>query len=211
MRFCAMSDLHGQLPIHLPECDVVLLAGDICDHGKAEFQLAWMDRKLRKWLEKINKPVFACSGNHDWPMWSKLKEVRNLKLPWTYLQDEATVFNGWKIYGTPWQKKFFNWAFNLDESQLMGKWNLIPDDTDVLICHGPPKYYGDRNPRGELCGSESLTWRIGQLENLRLVCYGHIHAGYGVYSSKNTILANVSLLDERYKLVNKPFIVELEK
>ena len=209
IRCCCISDLHGQLIEPLPDCDIVLIAGDICCHGKPPQQLEWMDYYLRNWLERLNKPVFSTAGNHDWPMEKYPDRVRELKLPWTYLQDEATTYEGKVIYGTPWQKIFFNWAFNLNEHELMGKWNLIPDNTDILICHSPPKFYGDRNPDGDFIGSESLTWRIGQLPQLKLAVFGHSHGGYGVYHSGNTTLVNASLLNEKYHMVNDPIVVEI--
>ena len=37
------------------------------------------------------------------------------------------------------QPEFFDWGFNLPRGQsCLDKWNLIPDDTDVLVTHGPP-------------------------------------------------------------------------
>ena len=208
MKFACMSDMHGHLPEPLPECDAVLIAGDICNHGAYTRQLAWLDQDFRRWLNRINKPVFACAGNHDWPMYQVPQDVIRLKLPWTYLQDEFAMFNGLKIYGTPWQKKFYDWAFNLDEHQLMGKWNLIPDDVDVIVCHSPPKYYGDRNQQGEACGSESLTWRIEQIKP-KLVVFGHIHCARGEWRNAHSILTNVSILNESYKMVHQPWVVEI--
>ena len=210
MQFCCLSDLHGNLPT-LPECDVVLIAGDICTHGPRKFQLHWMDTQLRQWLESLHKPVFACAGNHDWPMYENLSQIKGMRLPWTYLQDESVVYEGFKIYGSPHSKIFYDWAFNLTEAKLMGKWNLIPDDTNILITHSPPKYYGDKNPDGEFCGSESLAWRIGQLSELRLAVFGHIHHAMGEYKSGDTILVNASLTNERYEPVNPIRVIELFK
>ena len=46
---------------------------------------------------------------------------------------------GVKVYGSPWQPWFGGWAFNLERGpDIAAKWALIPDDTDVLLTHGPP-------------------------------------------------------------------------
>jgi Icc-related predicted phosphoesterase len=141
-KIVAISDMHGQLPQPqtIPDSDILLIAGDVCCHGKAPAQLHWLNSKFRNWLKKVDRPVIATAGNHDWAMYDELDKVRKLNLPWTYLQDEATVYNGLTVYASPWQKEFFSWAFNLNEHELMGKWNLIPDETDILICHSPPKF-----------------------------------------------------------------------
>jgi Icc-related predicted phosphoesterase len=199
--------MHGNLPT-LPDCDAVLISGDICIRASAAKQLIWLDHMFRAWLKKINKPVFACAGNHDWAMFERLHDMRKLRLPCTYLQDNSAVFEGFHVYGTPWQKRFYDWAFNLDESALAGKWNVIPENTDILICHSPPKYYGDKTSNGQFVGSESLTWRIGQIKP-KLVVFGHIHGGYGEYRSSDTILVNAALTDDHYKPVNKLIVVEL--
>jgi len=210
MKLMLMSDLHGHLPKSLPDADAILIAGDICGGGKAVQQLEWLDDHFRRWLEQISIPTICVGGNHDWAMYEKLDEVRRLKLPWTYLQDESMMFQGKVVYGSPHQRKFYDWAFNLEEYQLAGKWNLIPDETNILICHSPPKFYGDKTRDGEFCGSESLTWRIGQLKQLQLVCFGHIHSGYGTYNSGNVTLANASLLNESYQMVNSPIVIEID-
>lgn len=51
-----------------------------------------------------------------------------------YLEDEATTVMGYKIYGTPWQPEYHDWAFNLprDES-LQNIWKAIPSDTEILV------------------------------------------------------------------------------
>ena len=63
----------------------------------------------------------------------------------TYLEDSASIIEGYKVYGSPWQPEFCDWAFNLERGQpCRDKWKLIPDDTDVLITHGPPHGHGRR-------------------------------------------------------------------
>ena len=47
------------------------------------------------------------------------------------MQDEGVEWQGLKIWGTPWQPWFFNWAFNGRPDELKSKWALIPDDTTI--------------------------------------------------------------------------------
>jgi Icc-related predicted phosphoesterase len=122
-------------------------------------------------------------------------------LPAVYLQDSGLEWEGLKIWGTPWQPRFFDRAFNLDEPDLATKWALIPDDTDILVAHGPPHGYGDGVPdRGGVRheGSPSLLRRIEQVWP-RLAVFGHIHEGRGQWALGYTVLANVTLLDGSYR------------
>lgn len=72
------------------------------------------------------------------------QNVREMLTNCTYLEDEGIEICGIKFYGTPWQPEFCRWAFNLPRgSACLEKWNLIPDNVDVLITHTPPVGHGD--------------------------------------------------------------------
>lgn len=210
MKIAAISDIHGQLPDHnmIPDCDALLIAGDICGGGNAYFQNQWLNTQFRWWLNQLPMPVFGVAGNHDWPFYEIPNEVPK-DLNWTYLEDSSVEFEGLKIYGTPWQKVFYDWAFNLKESELAQKWSMIPDDTDILIAHGPPKFFGDLVVEGTHEGSPSMLERIIQVKP-KLVVFGHIHNGRGEYDHEGVKLANVTLLNERYKMVYEPWTYEIE-
>ena len=56
-----------------------------------------------------------------------------------YLKDKETEVYGLRIYGSPWQPLFMNWAYNMPRGEkILSKWNLIPEGVDILITHGPP-------------------------------------------------------------------------
>jgi Icc-related predicted phosphoesterase len=213
----AMSDLHGLLPPSkdIPKCDLILIGGDICGSHVILDQSIWLHREFKPWLENLPaEKVIGVAGNHDF-IWEKAPHLVP-KMPWTYLQDSVTEYKGWKIYGTPWQPRFFDWAFNLDEPDLERKWNFIPDDTDILVAHGPPYGHGDRTLRlygketNHHVGSPSLLERVKKVKP-RLMIYGHIHPGYGVFDLDGSVLANVSLVDEKYRWVNQPTEFFLEE
>lgn len=214
MKIAAMSDLHGTLP-EVPSCDLLLLGGDLCptkNHG-VNHQGEWLNGEFRAWLGNVpaRKIVGVC-GNHDFVFEREPQRVPR-DLPWTYLQDSGITWEGMKIYGTPWQPWYHNWAFNLYEPDLIAKWAMIPDDTDILVLHGPPHGYGDGVPRGngevEYTGSPSLLARIEAVKP-RLVIFGHIHEGRGEWKLGTTTLANVSILDKEYNAVHPVWRIDLE-
>jgi len=204
IKVIALSDLHGILPPSksIPKCDLILIGGDICGaHGVLD-QSIWLHREFKPWLENLpTSKIVGVAGNHDF-IWEKAPHLVP-KLPWTYLQDDYCEFRGWKIYGSPWQPRFYDWAFNLDEPDLERRWKHIPKDTDILLLHGPPQGFGDYVGRGEHTGSPSLTEKIREVKP-KLVVYGHIHPGFGVYECAGSTLANVSILDDRYVWTNLP-------
>ena len=98
-----------------------------------------------------------------------------------YLQDESYTARfptgrTLTIYGSPWTAQFGTWAFQYPPIRDVFA-GTIPAGTDILLTHGPPKLHLDASG-GKGC--EHLLreiWRVHR--SLRLVAFGHIHAGYG--------------------------------
>jgi Icc-related predicted phosphoesterase len=215
LKIIATSDLHGQLPPIEP-CDLLLLAGDLCpasDHSLFA-QMQFLAGPFADWLEQVPaKRIVGVAGNHDF-IFEKRPDLVPRTLRWDYLQDSATEVHGLKVYGTPWQPWFYDWAFNLSEEELVKKWARIPEGTDVLVCHGPPIGYGDK-PQGPRPpqGSPGLLHRIEQIAP-GLVVFGHIHEGRGRWQlrladGREVTLANVTHVNLRYEPVYPPMTFEL--
>jgi Icc-related predicted phosphoesterase len=219
MKIVALSDQHGLLPDVEP-CDLLLIAGDICpvsDHS-TQGQVQFLAGPFKDWLERVPaEHIVGVAGNHDWVFQLEPGLVPR-SLRWEYLEDRAVTVGGLRVYGTPWQPVFFDWAFNLPEDELARKWALIPADTDVLVCHGPPQGYGDMVARrswarGGSQGSPSLTEAVRRVKP-RLMVFGHIHEGRGSWEidhggGRKSILANVTVVDENYRNVYRPMAFEL--
>ena len=62
---------------------------------------------------------------------------------YTYLQCSAVTILGYKIYGFPHVTKLKEWAFNVEHKKMEEICGLIPDDTDILLCHTPPYKFAD--------------------------------------------------------------------
>lgn len=215
MRIIAIADQHGFLP-DIPACDLLLIAGDVCpvsDHTLPA-QLQFLAEPFRRWLDAVPAThVVATWGNHDFIGQESPDLVPRMR--WNMLVDRAITIGGYRIYGTPWQPVFMDWAFNLTEPQLEKKWSMIDPKTEILVCHGPPRGYGDNalrsNRPDELVGSPSLLKRIEQVRP-HLVVYGHIHNGRGRWELPGepaVTLANVAVLNERYNLVQSPMVFDL--
>ena len=235
MRIVCISDthsLHYKMTEPLPKGDVLIHAGDISNRGGerdvTEF-IHWFQN-----IEGFDTKIFI-SGNHDFCFeqinephhkgdfdWlNNLMNTENLsQSDVTYLEDnfitiESPEFSRpIKFYGTPWQPWFYDWAFNLPRfgDELKTKWSLIPEDTDVLITHGPPNGYGDyvynwRQP-GVNVGCELLINRIIDIKPT-LNIFGHIHEGYGVYTNEHTTFVNASICTSAYIPSNKPIVIDL--
>ena len=129
-----------------------------------------------------------------------------------YLEDSEVPggIGGYKIWGSPWTPAFCDWGFNLERGEhIKAKWDMIPDNTDILITHGPPLGIGDKCSNGEQAGCsdllDSIRKRIRPLYNI----YGHIHEGYGIRSDGITTYINASSVNCDYKAVNPAVVFDL--
>jgi DNA repair exonuclease SbcCD nuclease subunit len=64
----ALADIHGQLPDwrDCPECDLLLIGGDICPDMLPEDQFRWLNQVFRTWLERVPaRNIVGIAGNHD--------------------------------------------------------------------------------------------------------------------------------------------------
>lgn len=207
MKVVCTSDFHGFFP-KIPDCDLLLLAGDYCPVRKNE-QFFWFVKTFAPWIEEQSKTkkIIGVAGNHDWLFETTPELVPQMN--WTYLQDSGYEWEGLKFWGTPWQPRFYDWAFNADEWQLEKYWEKIPEGIDVLLLHGPPRGYGDFSPYGnEHTGSPSLLKRIEEIKP-KLVIAGHIHSGYGSYKIGETTFLSCSFVNERYEPANYPHTIDL--
>jgi Icc-related predicted phosphoesterase len=221
-RIVLLSDTHNAHDeIQIPAGDILIHAGDATNQGTIE-EIA----QFSGWFKKLpHKYKIFVAGNHDWLFETNPQSARKLVEGIIYLQDSFVEIENLKIYGSPWQPRFFDWAFNLRRgTELAEKWRLIPNDTNVLITHGPPYGILDEAPRGSLpnenVGCEDLRGRIEELvsfDRLKLHIFGHIHFCYGVtekfgemFNRKEGVkFVNASNCDESYAPINPPIVFDL--
>jgi Icc-related predicted phosphoesterase len=220
MRIIATSDLHGSLP-EIDECDILIIAGDVCpdfiefSYGSRmkmvkgeQKQAKWLDKEFRPWLESLPaKNIVGIAGNHDFVFESYKFLIKNLDLPWVYLEDTARDIEGLRIHGTPWVPNLESWAFYQPRNHK--KFDLIPDDCDIVVSHGPMYGYGDQVRDGRSVGCPTLLKRVEEVKPKLLIC-GHIHEGYGHYRAGDCDVYNVALNDELYDPVNEPVVIDID-
>ena len=212
-----ISDTHGKhnhITKLLPGGDLLIHAGDISSMGTPD--------ELRYFLQWFNNLPYThkvfIAGNHDFgfqntPIYAEylLENFPGI----TYLQDDLYIVGddhetALKIWGSPWQPRFHNWAFNLDRGDdIKQKWDMIPMNTDILITHGPAFGYLDtvEGRRDTHLGCEELIKAIDRVKPRFHVC-GHIHTGRGVVETEMTTFINASMLDERYVIAYNPITID---
>jgi predicted phosphohydrolase len=177
-----ISDTHNA-QIDVPPGDMLIHTGDLTQSGtlkELEAALGWL-----RSLPHPHKVIIG--GNHDLILDSTLTQKENNhtsaqnsrdRSRFTYLNNTSTTIKcdsgrELKIFGSPMTPRHGNWAFQYPRNEDVWK-DLVPDDVDILVTHGPPKAHLDHGGAGcDILVAE--LWRIQP----RLHVFGHIHAGYG--------------------------------
>jgi Icc-related predicted phosphoesterase len=217
LKVVCISDTHSKhKELIVPDGDVLIHAGDFTYFGSSIKEV----ESFNTWLGKLpHKHKIVIAGNHDVTFEVnprrtigelEVKHMESLLTNCVYLNDSGITIDGVNFWGSPITPWFFDWAFNRMRGKDIKKhWNMIPDNTNVLITHGPPLGVLDRvGPR--LTGCEDLMNRIEHLQHLKLHVFGHIHCGYGTQDLYGVKFVNAAVVGENYQLTGKPIrIVEV--
>ncbi|MCF6191375.1 MAG: metallophosphoesterase family protein [Cocleimonas sp.] len=114
MKFTFISDTHSlHNKLVLEAGDVLIHCGDFTNKGSLEDAEDFADFMAKQ--DFSHKVVIA--GNHDFCFEDdRVDEAEQLfkERDIIYLNDSGTEIEGLKIWGSPIQPQFFNWAFNRD-------------------------------------------------------------------------------------------------
>ncbi|KAG8906981.1 hypothetical protein FRB99_005623 [Tulasnella sp. 403] len=195
IRVVCIADVHNMQPT-LPDGDLLILAGDITQTGTIE-EL----REAVSWIRcQRHRYKVVVAGNHDVGLESEPRP----SIDWgdvIYLENTTTMLDirgrRVRVFGSPYTPKHGQGAFQYPRDRNV--WSvsapdadsprndlgsvasppfLIPNDTDILVTHGPPRYHLDSAENGGHSGCIHLLEAINQLRP-SLHVFGHIHAGHG--------------------------------
>lgn len=214
-----ISDTHNR-HMDLPPMgsgDLILHAGDATSRGRGheiEDFLYWFGSL------DFDKKIYV-PGNHDFGLEDNPRLYHAMAEDYgvTVLDDSGTEFQGLKVWGSPVQPTYGGWAFNREETRATASvrhpwiglhWNMIPDDTDILITHGPPLGILDKTLRDDTrVGSASLLRKVRQIKP-KLHVFGHVHESRGLLQRDGTVYVNAACLDRRYEpYPEKPFQAQI--
>jgi Icc-related predicted phosphoesterase len=209
MKIVFTSDTHGMhRKVKVPDGDILIHAGDIT-RGRNKTSLEDFNDFIGS-LPHRHKILIA--GNHDFCFENDNKETVRVLTSCKYLQDSSIEIDGIKFWGSPWQPWFLDYAFNLKkDSDRKKKWDLIPEDTDILITHSPPKNILDKTFAGIYAGCGELAKAVKRIKP-KVHVFGHIHEGYGTFSDSHTLYINASACTRSYDVINPPveYIFKIE-
>ena len=224
MKVLHISDTHGyhDLLSIQDDIDMVIHSGDAANYRDPYTNEAEMWKFLDWYAAVPVRHKIYVPGNHDSSIFHGLIKPERFRDRGIHcVIDQSIEIDGVKLWGSPWTPTFGNWSYNRDRSKLNKLWMTIPDDTDVVITHGPPMGVLDlsRNAQGELemCGCSALKKRVLVIQP-RYHLFGHIHnydniinAGQTQLSGYKTVFSNASVVtDGRFgQLSSRGYIFDL--
>ncbi len=222
MKIGLISDTHTHhRKLIIPDdLDMIIFAGD-CSFPRDPYTNEPQVREFMSWFNNLEiKHKVWIAGNHDTSIGHKLINPRDFCNDCHYLENESIEIEGIKIWGTPYTPSFgVGWSFNADSKYSKLLYESVPEDTDIIIAHGPPKWcldqvieYYDNNQQpilGRHVGCKYLLNTIVRIEPKLVVC-GHIHESRGEMEYGNTTIVNASCITDDYKSVHEIKIYNYE-
>ena len=228
VRIVCISDTHCKhAQLQIPDGDILIHAGDISSVGHPHQLQRFVD-----WLTGLpHRHKIVIAGNHDLTLdkayyersWQRFhyrsgrldddlaRQVMTNQAAFHYLVDEEICVAGIRVYGSPWQPQFFDWAFNLERGKPCAlAWKKIPAGVDIVVTHGPPLGHGDQTSTGQRAGCVNLLHEIQYRIQPKYHVFGHIHEGYGVTTDGTTTYVNASSCTLKYVASNPPIVFDIQ-
>jgi Icc-related predicted phosphoesterase len=196
MKIICISDTHNlHKNLKVPNGDILIHAGDMTCVGEID-----EIKEFNEWLGTLpHRHKIVIAGNHDLHFEEESTKAKSLITNAIYLQDSEITIEGLKIWGSPISPNYHSWAFNRGRGEEIKKhWDLIPEDTDILITHCPPFGILDFDPEGKPKGCEELLKIIQQKIKPRLHVFGHLHDAHGQVKIGETVFVNASMVNTIY-------------
>lgn len=227
IKMVCISDTHCQLSkVKLPDGDMLIHAGDALSRGTYSEFISFIN-KMEKLANNKYKYVIYVPGNHDIITEENEALVKSecAKRNVIYLNNSGVTLEGFNFWGSGITPRFHDWAWNRDSGRcgtskppehplykpIEPYWDMIPNNTDVLITHGPPKGFLDISIyNGVHCGCPQLLDKLLEVKP-KFHIFGHIHfyGGQTVKLNNDTTLVNASVCNEQYKPLNKITVIEI--
>jgi Icc-related predicted phosphoesterase len=215
-----ISDTHGfhhRLDIK-PGYDLIVHSGDVSNSIDPALSFNEI-RDFLEWFEALDIPEkILVPGNHDVAIWKGMITVEDLaEMGIEMLINQSLFVYDLHIWGSPYTPRLYdhytNWAWGLKRQEMDKVWNLIPNNLDILITHGPPKGILDltldrENQENAVQAGDKVLFNKVLEKKPKIHMFGHIHEerGFlnaGIRNYHNIIFSNGSCAGRsKLELVN---------
>lgn len=207
IRVVVFGDTHEHhRDVSVPDGDLLIHVGDITRNSFSPRAIQDFDA----WLGHLpHQYKIVIPGNHDYsladPAWQKLITSAIL------LINNGVELMGLKIWGTPITPVDHGHFGGETASDRENQFRAIPDETNILISHGPPHGILDRNNISSVPqGCHELLAAVTRIKPMVHV-FGHIHAGYGRRQIAETLFVNCAVAGMLSRPIRDPQVLHLRR
>jgi len=208
MVIVAISDTHQlEDELDVPAGDVLVHAGDFTMFSRSFSAI----ESFNTWLGSLpHRHKLVGYGNHEFAFEADPNRSSLLDNG-TVLVNAGTTIKGLNFWFSP-VTPLYGGAFGLSSPTDRARhWATIPEDTHVLVTHGPPYGILDQAPDGRHMGDPELLAALERLPHLRLHIFGHEHSSYGRLSRGDSLFVNASMMGSDGDLANKPIVIRIQE
>ena len=209
-----MSDNHSNWNVDVPDGDIFIHCGDWSYTGSLQSLV-----KFNDFLGRLpHKHKLYIPGNHELGFEQNYNLYQDTITNGTNINGQTLEIDGLRFFGCSYTPSYGRWAFMADDDQRKRYWEtLSPDTVDVLITHGPAFGLADQAipDESEHLGCIHLRKYVERVTP-KVFAHGHIHGSGGMITplkhwegEPDTICANVSVMNEKYKVVRPATVIEV--
>lgn len=198
-------ELHREID-DIPPGDILIHAGDFTMFSRSLRSVV----DFNQWLGELpHRYKIVVPGNHETFLHSNPAN-RSLLDNATVLINEAVTVAGLRVWGSPTTP--VGPAFGVrSEEQRRRLYAFIPENTGLLITHGPPFGVLDCNPGSRLHQGDPILLEAVNQVRPKLHVFGHIHGSYGLFEDKYTTFVNAALLGRDGNVDKKPVVLRIAR
>lgn len=215
MEIVIMSDNHSNWNVDVPDGDIFIHAGDYSYTGSQKSL-----KKFNDFLGNLpHKHKLYIPGNHEKGFEKEYNLYTETITNGININGQTLELDGLRFFGCSYTPTFGQWAFMHDDDQRKRYWEVLsPDSVDVLITHGPAFGLLDQAiPNvSEHLGCIHLRNYVERVKP-KVFVHGHIHGSGGSViplkhwdNTPDTMVVNAAVLNEKYKLVREPIVIEVD-
>jgi Icc-related predicted phosphoesterase len=192
LRLVLLSDTHQlHREVEVPDGDILIHAGDFTMFSKSPNAIF----DFNQWIGELpHRYKIVIPGNHEFFLEADPSR-RSMLDNAIVLLNEGTEIERLRIWGSP-VTPLYGGAFGLSSAEDRKRlYAQIPENTDVIITHGPPYGVLDSEVNSGLhSGCRELFDAVMRVRP-KLHVFGHVHSAYGVLQTDQTTFVNAALLD----------------
>jgi Icc-related predicted phosphoesterase len=204
-----ISDTHElHRSVEMPPCDLLIHAGDWTFFSKSRRQI----HDFNDWLGEQYAPLgrILSPGNHETYL-EHDRHLSSLTSNGTVLIEERLAIRGLKLWASPITPHSAGGFTVRSPEERARRYAQIPLETDILITHGAPYGILDCAPGdSQHQGCRELLNAIKRIKP-KIHVFGHVHQGYGVYQTPDTLFVNAALLGPDGDIDGPPIVVSIDE